>query len=83
MNNLIRPSVVSGVVLLLSLSGSAFASGRIARAGATFPAQIYQSWYGMLAGNDGPMFNYQAIGCGSGRKAYLDQTVNFGASDAR
>ena len=35
----------------------------------------------MLAGNDGPMVNYQAIGSGSGRKAYLDQTVNFGASD--
>ena len=81
MNNLIRPTVVSGAVLLLSLSGSAFASGRITGAGATFPAQIYQRWFGMLAGNDGPMVNYQAIGSGSGRKAYLDQTVNFGASD--
>ena len=27
------------------------------------------------------MVNYKAIGPGSGRKAYLDQTVNFGASD--
>ena len=72
MNNLIRPTVVSGAVLLLSLSGSAFASGRITGAGATFPAQIYQRWFGMLAGNDGPMVNYQAIGSGSGRKAYLD-----------
>ena len=68
-------------MLLLGLSGSALASGRITGAGATFPAQIYQRWFGMLAGNNVPMVNYQAIGSGSGRKAYLDQTVNFGASD--
>ena len=35
----------------------------------------------MIAGNGGPRVNYQAIGSGSGRKAYLDQTVNFVASD--
>ena len=80
MNNLTRSSVLSGTVLLLGLSGSDLASGRITGAGATFPAQIYQRWFGMLAGNNGPMVNYQAIGSGSGRKAYLDQTVNFGAS---
>ena len=81
MSNLIRSSVVSGAVVLLGVSASALASERITGAGATFPAQIYQRWFGMLAGNDGPMVNYQAIGSGSGRKAYLDQTVNFGASD--
>ena len=81
MSNLIRSSVLSGAVVLLGVSGSALASERITGAGATFPAQIYQRWFGMLAGNDGPMVNYQAIGSGSGRKAYLDQTVNFGASD--
>ena len=35
----------------------------------------------MIAGDGGPLVNYQAVGSGSGRKAYLDQTVNFGASD--
>ena len=28
-----------------------------------------------------PRVNYQAFGSGSGRKAFIDQTVNFGASD--
>ena len=35
----------------------------------------------MIAGDGGPLVNYKAVGSGSGRKAYLDQTVNFGASD--
>ena len=35
----------------------------------------------MIAGDGGPLVNYQAVGSGSGRKAYLNQTVNFGASD--
>ena len=70
MNNLTRSSVLSGTVLLLGLSGSALASGRITGAVATFPAQIYQGWFGKLAVNTGPMVNYQAIGSGSGRKAY-------------
>jgi len=29
----------------------------------------------------GPRVNYQAVGSGSGRKAFIDETVNFGASD--
>ena len=29
----------------------------------------------------GHRVNYQAIGSGSGRKAFLDETVDFGASD--
>ena len=54
---------------------------RTTRAGATFPAQIYRRWFGMISGNNGLKFIYQANVSGSGRKAYLDQTVNFGASD--
>ena len=33
------------------------------------------------AQSGGPRVNYQAIGSGSGRKAFIDQTVDFGASD--
>ena len=42
---------------------------------------IYQSWFSSLAKSGGPQVNYQAVGSGSGRKAFIDQTVNFGASD--
>ena len=50
-------------------------------AGASFPAKVYQRWFADLAQEGGAQVNYQAVGCGAGRKAFIDQTVNFGASD--
>ncbi len=60
---------------------SATASMRLSGAGASFPAKIYTRWFFDLAKSGGPRVNYQAVGSGSGRKAFIDQTVNFGASD--
>ena len=60
---------------------SASAAERLNGAGASFPAKIYQRWFADLAKAGGPQVNYQAVGSGSGRKAFIDQTVNFGASD--
>ena len=60
---------------------SASAAGRLNGAGASFPVKIYQRWFADLAKSGGPQVNYQAVGSGSGRKAFIDQTVNFGASD--
>ena len=59
----------------------ASAAERLNGAGASFPAKIYQRWFADLAKAGGPKVNYQAVGSGSGRKAFIDQTVNFGASD--
>ena len=50
-------------------------------AGASFPAKVYQRWFADLAQEGGARVNYQAVGSGAGRKAFIDQTVNFGASD--
>ena len=50
-------------------------------AGASFPSKIYTRWFFDLAKSGGPRVNYQAVGSGSGRKAFIDETVNFGASD--
>ncbi len=50
-------------------------------AGATFPSKVYQRWFADLAQDNGPQVNYQAVGSGAGRKALIDQTVNFAASD--
>ena len=58
-----------------------FSSVRLSGAGASFPAKIYTRWFKDLADEDGPKVNYQAVGSGSGRKAFIDETVNFGASD--
>ena len=68
-------------LFIVSLGGSAFAGTRLIGAGASFPAKIYTRWFSDLAKDRGPRVNYQAIGSGSGRKAFIDETVNFGASD--
>ena len=54
---------------------------RLSGPGATFPAKIYTRWFADYAKSGGHRVNYQAIGSGSGRKAFIDQTVDFGASD--
>ena len=57
------------------------AAVRLAGAGATFPDAIYARWFSMLAKSGGPKVNYQGIGSGGGRKAFINETVAFGASD--
>ncbi|WP_197459770.1 substrate-binding domain-containing protein, partial [Prochlorococcus sp. MIT 1303] len=70
--------VLSAGITACSTSSS---SGRLSGAGATFPAKIYTRWFSELAKAEGPQVNYQAVGSGSGRKAFIDQTVSFAASD--
>jgi phosphate transport system substrate-binding protein len=51
-------------------------------AGATFPNIIYQKWitdYNRLHPN--VQLNYQSIGSGGGVQQFMDNTVDFGASD--
>lgn len=51
-------------------------------AGATFPAPIYQKWFGdYKTAHPSVQINYQAIGSGGGIKQLTDATVDFGASD--
>jgi phosphate transport system substrate-binding protein len=52
-------------------------------AGASFPAPLYTRWfksYGQT--HEGVQIDYQSVGSGSGVKAVIDKTVDFGASDA-
>jgi phosphate transport system substrate-binding protein len=56
---------------------------RLQGAGASFPAPIYNKWfkdYG--ASHPNVQVDYQSVGSGSGVKAVIDKTVDFGASDA-
>jgi len=66
---------------LTSCSPSERSNIRLSGAGASFPSKIYTRWFADLAKQNGPRVNYQAVGSGSGRKAFIDQTVDFGASD--
>ena len=65
----------------LPLPGCAEARPRLSGAGASFPSKIYTRWFADFAKEGGHRVNYQAVGSGSGRKAFLDETVDFGASD--
>lgn len=52
-------------------------------AGATFPAPLYRKWievYGKA--NPNVAIEYQDVGSGEGAKLFLDNAVDFGASDA-
>jgi len=66
---------------VLGAAGCAEARTRLSGAGASFPSKIYQRWFADFAKEGGHRVNYQAVGSGSGRKAFLDETVDFGASD--
>ena len=76
-----RTALLLGAALALGIALPSSATPRLNGAGASFPAKIYQRWFADLAKSGGSHVNYQAVGSGSGRKAFIDQTVNFGASD--
>ena len=78
---ILKKILIFSSAISLVLSKEAIASKRLSGAGATFPSKIYTRWFFDLAKSGGPRVNYQAVGSGSGRKAFIDQTVNFGASD--
>ena len=79
--SLIRKALKLTPIMVLALAAPSDAAERLNGAGATFPAQIYQRWFSDYAKAGNSRINYQAVGSGSGRKAFIDQTVNFGASD--
>ena len=76
-----KKALLFSSVLALGAGMSASAAEKLNGAGASFPAKIYQSWFADLAQSGGSKVNYQAVGSGSGRRAFLDQTVDFAASD--
>lgn len=80
-----------GLFTLLGLSALPACSGgqsgaefvKLQGAGATFPAPIYMKWfYDYSDAHDNVQIDYQSVGSGSGIKNFIDQTVDFGASDA-
>jgi phosphate transport system substrate-binding protein len=52
-------------------------------AGATFPYPLYSKWFfEYQKENPNVQINYQSIGSGGGIRQFLQETVDFGASDA-
>ncbi|MBD1824911.1 phosphate ABC transporter substrate-binding protein PstS [Cyanobacteria bacterium FACHB-DQ100] len=51
-------------------------------AGATAPSLLYQRWFQEYnKQNPGVQISYDSVGSGAGVKRFIDQTVDFGASD--
>ncbi len=72
------------ITLLLScvLVAGAKGADQLSAAGATFPAPIYQKWFGEFQKQAGAaQINYQSIGSGGGIRQLTEGTVDFGASD--
>lgn len=68
-----------------SAQGAAQSGGsvQINGAGATFPQPIYTEWiYAYQNVDPSVMLNYQGIGSGGGKKAIIDNTVDFAGSDS-
>jgi len=81
MISLVKKVLVFYSTFSLLISPSVIASRRLNAAGASFPSKIYTRWFFDVAKSGGPRINYQSLGSGAGRKAFIDETVNFGASD--
>lgn len=74
---------ILGGAALLAAQVNATAQTLINGAGSTFDYPAFTKWFEAY-GKDHPdvRFNYASIGSGGGQKQLLNQTVNFGASDA-
>jgi phosphate transport system substrate-binding protein len=67
----------------LIAGGSSQAQTLINGAGSTFDYPAFSKWFEAYTKVEPNVrFNYQSIGSGGGQKLLLNQTVNFGASDA-
>src|ERR1041385_1510445 len=72
---------LSTIVALGLVATPLMAQMTLTGAGATFPAPIYQRWFGEYATTHQVQINYQAIGSGGGIRQFTEGTVDFGATD--
>lgn len=81
--------VVNALLTIALLAASAVqAQGNmdslvLSGAGATFPAPLYKKWIAAYRKVEpGTLITYDVVGSGDGVRRFLDDTVDFGASDA-
>jgi phosphate transport system substrate-binding protein len=76
-------SACSSATSTQSTSSLPAGSVQINGAGATFPLPVYTEWiYAYQYVDSSVTLNYQGIGSGGGKKAIIDNTVDFAGSDS-
>lgn len=75
-------SMVMLAGLVISFCAPVQAGQELAGAGATFPEPFYVKMFDTYFNQTGAKVNYQGIGSGGGIQQLLQQTVDFGATDA-
>ncbi len=74
--------IAVGIAALGGICAVPASAQSINAAGATFPAPIYQKWFGEYkTAHPTIQINYQPIGSGGGIRQLQEGTVDFGASD--
>lgn len=81
------PNAALAAALLFGLlsagSPDSHAGVRLTGSGASFPFPLYSTWFKTFSrANRGVIVDYQAKGSGSGIRDFINETVDFGASDA-
>jgi len=80
---LLKTIAARALGILTLAVGLALAQGvALTGAGATFPYPLYAKYFDVYSQETGVRVNYQSIGSGGGIRQLLEQTVQFGASDA-
>jgi phosphate transport system substrate-binding protein len=75
--------VIGGVAAMFAVQSNVTAQTLINGAGSTFDYPAFTKWFEAYSKVDPSVqFNYQSIGSGGGIKNLINQTVDFGASDA-
>lgn len=81
-----KKSFISAAVLALSIGVTPMASAqelRLTGSGASFPYPIYSSWFKDFSKQtQGVTVDYQSKGSGAGIQDFINNTVDFAASDA-
>jgi phosphate transport system substrate-binding protein len=82
----LKKSFISAAVLALSIGVTPIASAqelRLTGSGASFPYPIYSSWFKDFSKQtQGVTVDYQSKGSGAGIQDFINNTVDFAASDA-
>ncbi|MEA3639575.1 MAG: phosphate ABC transporter substrate-binding protein PstS [Lamprobacter sp.] len=83
LQHVLRTIALAGCLSMLAFSPALSANTSVNGSGASFPFPLYAKWAKDFSRqNKGMRVQYQAVGSGAGIRAFIEETVDFAASDA-